>query len=96
MNAKSGIRLMLATVYYPVRYLYESDLEIAQQIDKFLVEKMGRQPGWYLNMMKEYCTHRGLGSRTGLQTFVGGTVRRGVWDLTIYIGPEAYAPERYE
>lgn len=58
------------------------------------MDKLGRQKGWYLEMMEKYCTHRDLGARPGIQTFVGGTVRRGVWDLTVYIGTEAYAVER--
>lgn len=45
-------------------------------------------------MMERYCTHRGLGERTEIQTVLGGTVRRGVWDVTVYIGPEGYASER--
>jgi len=81
-------------VYFPVRYHFSSDFTLARRIDEFLVLKMGRQEGWYLDMMKRYCTHRGLDERTGIQTFIGGTVRRGVWDLTVYIGPEGYAPER--
>lgn len=64
-------------------------------IDRFLVDKMGKPEGWYLGMMEEYCNHRDLGGRPGIQTFVGGTVRRGVWDLTVYIGPETYAVERF-
>lgn len=82
-------------VYFPVRYLFESDYEIAETIDKFLVDRMDRKAGWYRDMMEKYCSHRSLKARTGLQTFIGGAVRRGVWDLTVYIGPEAYAPERY-
>lgn len=55
---------------------------------------MGSEKGWYKYMMERYCTHRGLGERTEIQTVLGGTVRRGVWDVTVYIGPEGYASER--
>jgi hypothetical protein len=81
-------------VYFPNRYHFSSDLTIAACIDAFLVEKICRESDWYLDMMEKYSTHRDLDGRTGIQTFIGGIVRRGVWDLTVYIGPEGFGKKR--
>ena len=83
-------------VYIPIRHYFTSDLRIAERFDAFLASKQIAAPGWYTSVLGSYCNHRGLDTRSGLQTMLGCAVRGGEWELSMYISAEAYAPERWQ
>ncbi|KAJ3573256.1 hypothetical protein NP233_g2553 [Leucocoprinus birnbaumii] len=91
---KLGSSRLWPKVYFPVRHYCESDAFIANAISQFYAPYNENFSTRYSRDLQNIFRHRDLSSRTGIHTYVGCCIRKGGPQLSMYMSPEVFAPER--
>ncbi|KAF9449618.1 aromatic prenyltransferase [Macrolepiota fuliginosa MF-IS2] len=91
---KLGSDRLWPKVYFPVRHYCESDAFIADAVSRFYATTNPDFSRRYTRDLKNVFHHRDLSSRTGIHTYVGCCIRKGGPQLSMYMSPEVFAPER--
>lgn len=81
-------------VYLPVRFHCPDDYTIACRSRKFY--NLGNTtPEEYASTLQSiFSPHREIGARTGIQTYVGVSLKKSGCEVCTYFNAEVYAPER--
>ncbi|KAJ7185512.1 tryptophan dimethylallyltransferase-domain-containing protein [Mycena filopes] len=93
---KLGSDFPSSKAYLPVRRYLPNDLVIARTVENLGLQlKDGAAvASGYADLVQKTFAHRDLSTRTGIQTYLTCTVKPGASDISIYLNPEAFAPER--
>ncbi|KXN81386.1 7-dimethylallyltryptophan synthase [Leucoagaricus sp. SymC.cos] len=91
---KLGSNRLWPKVYFPVRHYCESDAFIANAIASFYAPYNEEFSKRYIRDLQNVFRHRDLSSRTGIHTYVGCCIRKDGPQLSMYMSPEVFAPER--
>ncbi|XP_006456264.1 hypothetical protein AGABI2DRAFT_122175 [Agaricus bisporus var. bisporus H97] len=81
-------------LYFPVRHFCKSDAFIANAISQFYADTNEEFSKSYVRDLRTVFKHRDLSSRTGIHTYVGCCIRKNGPQLSMYMSPEGFAPER--
>ncbi|KAJ7483256.1 aromatic prenyltransferase [Mycena latifolia] len=87
-----GSSLPLPKVYIPVRHYCKDDQFIAEALSSYFINSL-EESGTVENI-KALFTHRSLANRTGIYTYVGCAARKAGPQVSLYLSPEVFAPER--
>ncbi|KAJ6461402.1 tryptophan dimethylallyltransferase-domain-containing protein [Mycena sanguinolenta] len=87
-----GSSLSLPKVYIPVRHYCQDDHTIAEAISSFFTSS--DETSAAVEKIKALFTHRPLNTRTGIYSYVGCAARKAGPQVSLYLSPEAFAPER--
>ncbi|KAJ7246933.1 aromatic prenyltransferase, partial [Mycena rebaudengoi] len=83
----------LPKVYIPVRHYCDNDEVISKAVSQYYID-IG-EVSTVVDSLKRLFTHRSLAERTGIYTYIGCAARRERSQVSLYLSPEAYAPERF-
>jgi len=81
--------------YIPVRHYCRDDAVISQAMAQYYREiglcSVGDR---YVSDIQHLCPHRDLSARTGVQAYIGCAAKKGGSQVSVYLSPESFAPER--
>ncbi|KIM73557.1 hypothetical protein PILCRDRAFT_725491 [Piloderma croceum F 1598] len=81
--------------YIPIRHYCRDDAVIAQAMAQYYrdigLSSVGDR---YISDIQRLCPHRDLSARTGVQTYIGCAAKKGGSQVSVYLSPESFAPER--
>ncbi|ESK90013.1 dimethylallyl tryptophan synthase 2 [Moniliophthora roreri MCA 2997] len=93
-----GERYPGSKVYFDMSSCGINDYETTKSVEAFFADVgkpgVSGKEGWYTKSVQRTCPYRPLSSRPGAQTGVTFGMKPKGWQVTGYITPEAYAPER--
>ncbi|KAJ7704932.1 tryptophan dimethylallyltransferase-domain-containing protein [Mycena rosella] len=87
-----GSPFPLPKVYIPVRHYCKDDRFVAEAISSYFINSA--EGSATVENIKALFTHRSLDSRTGIYTYVGCAARKAGPQVSLYLSPEVFAPER--
>lgn len=83
-------------LFVPTRYYGLDDLALGHGITGWMEEHgRGSHCQKYLGMLESLAEHRQLDEGKGLQTYVSCLFKKGELEITTYLGPEAFHPDRF-
>ncbi|CAL1695393.1 unnamed protein product [Somion occarium] len=82
-------------LYLPVRHYCSDDAAVARGMESYY-RSCGQLPfdTYVETIQKTFGSHRSLGARTGIHTYVSLAIKKADFEVTSYFNPEAYAAER--
>ncbi|TFK33163.1 aromatic prenyltransferase [Crucibulum laeve] len=89
-----GQQTLHPKVYIPVRQYCKSDAQIGSAISKYYEGINDDFSQRYISDLANLFPHRPLAARTGIHTYVGCCSRKTGPQLSFYLSPECFAPER--
>ncbi|KAF7356056.1 putative dimethyl allyl transferase [Mycena venus] len=84
--------LPLPKAYIPVRHYCRDDGIIAEAISSYFLESVNERKA--VESIKGLFKHRALAQRSGIYTYVGCAARKAGPQVSLYLSPEVFAPER--
>ena len=81
-------------VYLPVRFHCPNDHTIACRSRKFYNLGNTTAKEYAGTIQSIFSPHREIGARTGIQTYIGVSLKKSGCEVCTYFNPEVYAPER--
>lgn len=98
LEVRPGTSKVTARVYLPVKHYGGDDWNTTLGLVDFFKSRnriQSRIADQYLNALRSVCNYRRLDADRGMHTYIAARIKNNSLDITSYLSPEAYHPNRH-